>query len=120
MPFWRGTVLRITQGDVVTFNLRAVNADAPVNLTSAVFTTTIRGPGGVIRSFGNSQHTANPDQSNPLTRGKFTLALTALDTASIVARDGLEVLTKIVLPGSITIYFHGADILDVQSNEPAL
>ncbi len=111
------TRLTITQGDTVTFNLTAKNAGVAVDLTGAVFTTTIRGPGGVVRSFGNSQHTANPNQTAH--RGEFTLALSAMDTASLVVFSGLEILTKIVI-GSATVYFHGPDILTVLANVPAL
>lgn len=111
------TRLMITQGDTVTFNFTAKNAGLPVDLTGAVFTTTIRGPGGVVRTFPNGQHTANPNQTAH--KGEFTLALTALDTASLVVASGLEILTKIVI-GSATVYFHGDGILTVQANVPAL
>lgn len=111
-------MLRITQGDDVLFNLTASNAGVPIDLTGAVFTTKILGPAGLIRSFANSQHTANPVQSGA-TKGKFTLALSAADTASLLVYDGLEVLTKIVIGGS-TVYFHGAHILTVQANIPQL
>lgn len=110
-------MLRITQGDTVVFNLTAKNAGATVDLTGAVFTTTIRGPGGLIRTFANGQHTANPNQTTH--KGEFTLTLSALDTASLPVWAGLEILTKIVISAA-TVYFHGADILTVQSNEPQL
>jgi len=111
------TRLTITQGDTVTFNLTAKNAGLPVDLTGAVFTTTMRGPGGLVRTFPNGQHTANPNQTTH--KGEFTLALSAADTASLVVFSGLEVLTKIVI-GAATVYFHGPDILTVLANVPAL
>lgn len=110
-------MLKITQGDTVVFNLKAVNAGVAVDLTGAVFTTTIRGPSGVIRSFPNSQHTAAPDQT--ANRGKFTLQLSADDTSSLLVWPTLEVLTKIVIGGS-TVYFHGPGILDVQASVPQI
>lgn len=111
-------MLRITQGDEVVFNLTAVNAGSTVDLTGAVFSTSIRGPGGIIVTFPNAQHTANPDQV--LHKGQFTLALTASDTASLVVYADLEVLTKILLGGTTPIYFHGMNLLTVQANVPQL
>jgi hypothetical protein len=110
-------MLTITQGDVVTLNLTAINNGVTFDLTGAIFTTTVRGPGGVIRVFPNSQHTANPNQTTH--KGEFQLALSSADTASLVVWEGLEILTKVVI-GSAILYFHGRHLLNVLSNQPQL
>lgn len=109
-------MLKISQGDTVVFQFTAKNGmGVPVVLTGAVFTTEIRGPANVVRSFPNGQHTANPDQSaHP---GEFTLALSALDTASLALGRDQEIVTKIVIDPS-TIFFHGFNILTVLQNVP--
>lgn len=110
------TALRISQGDSVLFNLVAENgASIPFDLTGAVFTTEIRGPGGTVVSFPNSQHTANPNQIG--FTGRFTLALSAADTSSLAIGIGREIVTKVV-QGSSTIYFHGVNILTVLASVP--
>lgn len=112
-------MLRITQGDQVTFNLTARSgAGSLVDLTNAVFTTQISGQNQTIVSFPNSQHTANPDQVN--FKGQFTLALTSSDTLSLAWGSGLEIVTKILINGTAPVYFHGPSILTVLQNIPAL
>lgn len=111
-------VLRITQGDAVTFNLTAANAGVPEDLTNASFSTQIRGPGQTIVTFPNSQHTANPDQVN--FKGQFTLELSSSDTASLIPYIGLEILTTINLGGTTPVSFHGFNILTVLQNVPVL
>ena len=112
------TPLVFTQGDQVVLNLTALQSGVPVDLTSAVFSTQIRGPNQTIVTFGNSQHTANPDQTN--FKGKFTLSLSSTDTASLLPYSGLEILTQILIAGSNPIYFHGFNILTVLQNIPAI
>lgn len=118
MQLWRGTVLRITQGDgSVVFNFTAVNNSLPVDLTGATFSTQIRGPGGTIKTFPNNQHTANPNQV--ANKGKFTLTLTKEDTDALALGVGHEVLTKVTI-SSVVIYYHGPDLLTVQPNVPVI
>jgi hypothetical protein len=112
-------VLRITQGDQVTFNLTARSgAGALVDLTSATFSTQISGPNQTVVVFPNSQHTANPDQVNY--KGQFTLALSSTDTSNLAWGSGLEVLTLILVNGTTPVYFHGPSILTVLQNIPAM
>ena len=109
-------MLIITQGDTAIFNLTAKSGDNTlVDLTGAVFTSYILGPLGVVKSFANSQHVANPDQIN--NRGQFTLTLSVTDTAALAIGEHKEVITKIVI-GASTIYFHGVNILTVLPNIP--
>lgn len=110
-------MLKITQGDTVVFNLTAKNGQGALfDLTGAVFTTTIRGPAGTVREFPNGQHTAAPSQGTT-GKGKFTLTLSMVDTASLALGSGHEILTKIV-QGASTIYFHGFRILTVLQPVP--
>lgn len=118
MTVCNGTPLKITQGDNPTFNLTAESSGAPVDLTGAVFSTQIRGPGGFVNVFPNSQHTANPVQTGA-TKGKFTLALTSLNTQALMIWEGLEILTTITIGGSV-VSFHGYRILTVTAAVPGL
>ncbi len=111
-------MLRITQGDgSVVFNFTAVNNSLPVDLTGATFQTQVRGPGGTLVTFPNNQHVANPDQTT--NKGKFTLTLSAANTAAISVAEGHEVVTKITISGVI-IFFHGRDLLTVDANVPVI
>ncbi len=111
-------MLRITKGDgSVVFNFTAVNNSLPVDLTGATFSTQVRGPGGTLVTFPNSQHTANPDQTT--NKGKFTLTLTKENTDAIAVGEGHEVVTKITI-SSVVIFFHGRDLLTVDANVPVI
>jgi hypothetical protein len=111
-------VIKITQGDTAVLNLTATNGQgALVNLTGAVFTTQIKAADGTVKSFPNSQHTANPDQSGS-GKGKFTLSLTIIDTDALAVGSNHEIVTKIV-QGLSTIYYHGRNQLTVYQKTPA-
>ncbi len=115
------TVLEFTQGDTPTLNLEAnVGEDTPYDLTGAVFTSYLKSTDDTavppnILTIPNAQHTADPDQA--ANRGKFTLALTAADTALIKAASGHELVTRVVQGGN-TIYFHGRNLITVYKNTP--
>lgn len=102
----------LTQGDVATLNLKAVDVNGmAIDLSGASFTTYINGANGqAIQSFPNGQHTANPDQIN--FKGDFALALSAGDTALLGLSGHKEILTA-VLVSSTTIYFRGFNLLAV-------
>jgi hypothetical protein len=102
----------LTQGDVATLHLKAVDVNGmPVDLSGASFTTYINGENGqAVQSFLNIQHTANPDQVN--FRGDYTLALSSIDTSGLGLGSHKEVLTSVVVGGT-TIYFRGYNILGV-------
>ena len=109
-------MLKITQGDTVTFNLTAQNGNnIPFDLTGAVFTSQIKGPGGTVVVIPDAQHVANPDQ-NTYT-GKYTMALTSLNTLACDIGEDMAIITKVV-QGVSTIYFHGTNILTVLANVP--
>lgn len=109
-------MIKITQGDTATLNFTAEDGNGnPIDLTSAVFTTSVRGLQGAEISFPNSQHTANPDQIN--FRGQFSLALASSDTASIPNGINKEVVTEIVI-GATTIFYRGENILTVYLQIP--
>jgi len=108
-------VLKISQGDTAVFQLTAKSAGLPIDLTGAVFVSEIRGPGGEVKLFGNSQHTAAPNQTT--NKGQFTLSLSVNDTLSLEVGQGKELITKIV-QGANTTYFHGVNILTVLPNVP--
>lgn len=110
--------LVITQGDQVVISLQTLNSGLPVDLTGAVFTTTILGPNQTVVSFADGQHTANPDQIN--FKGWFTLALSGNNTQSLEIFTGLEVLTKVLIGGSVPNYFRGPAILSVLNSVPTL
>jgi hypothetical protein len=109
-------MIEFTQGDTATLDLTATNGNGtPVDLTAAVFTTSFRGTDGVVISFPNSQHTANPDQVN--FKGQFSLALSSADTDSVPVGKNKEIVTKIV-QGLSTIYYHGPSALNVLNKIP--
>lgn len=109
-------MLKITQGDTVVFNFTAKTAGGtPVTLTGASFQTQMKSEDGDVVTFGNSKHTANPNQVT--NKGKFTLTLTAEDSASIGEGANKDIVTKITI-GSQIIYYHGNGILTVLPQEP--
>lgn len=109
-------MLKVTQGDTITFQLTALLGNGlPYDLTGATFTTLIKGPNGIVVSFPNSQHTANPDQT--ANKGKYTLALTADNTDSLGLGINKEIITK-VTQGSNIVQFHGNGILTVLAKVP--
>lgn len=112
-----GKQITITQGDTPTLALRVVNENGTgVDLTGAVLETSMRGAIGALVTIPAAQHTIDPDQAaNP---GKFTLALTDVDTLALEAAPDKDVVTKVDLAGVIT-YVHGVDILQVLVNTPS-
>ena len=115
LPSWAATIT-ITQGDTPTLVLTAqTGSGANFDLTGASFQTQIMGLNGAIATFGNSKHTADPDQTTYT--GKYTLTLTAADTQSILAGTDREVVTK-VTQGSVVTYFHGRNLLTVLPAKP--
>jgi hypothetical protein len=110
------TPLKITRGDTVIFTLYAQDATgAAFDLTGASLQTQIRGPGGVVKTFGNSQHT--PDSDQVAHKGKFLLSLSASDTAALKQAAGLEIVTQATQGASAT-FFHGKAILTVLPSTP--
>jgi hypothetical protein len=106
----------ISQGDNAILTLIAQNGDGtPINLTGASFSTQIMGPTGTPVVFGNSQHTANPDQVD--FTGYFTLTLAQTDTANLGAGSNKEIVTLITL-NSNQVSFHGVAQLTVLYNQP--
>lgn len=102
----------LTQGDVATLQLKAVDVNAmPIDLSGATFTTSINGENGQpVQMFSNDQHTINPDQVN--FRGQFSLALSSEDTNALGLGQHKEVVTVIAI-GSTTVSFRGFNILAV-------
>lgn len=102
-----------TQGDTAVLNLTATDGNGnPINLTGASFTTYIKGPNGVISSFGNSQHAIVTAAA-----GTFILSLAALDTAACGLGANKDILTVVVV-GQSTINYRGAGILTVYPPVP--
>lgn len=110
------TGLVITQGDTPTFTFYAETGEGErIDLTGATFSTDIKGALGALVTVPNSQHTADPDQEeNP---GKFTMTMTAVQTAACSASDKKDIITKIT-QGTNVIYVHGTSILTVKANVP--
>lgn len=87
--------MKITQGDTAVLQLKATtDGTTAFDLTGAVFTTKVRGPGAVV-SFDNTKHAV---VSAPA--GTFTLTLSAADTASLSLGSAKEMLTTVVQGGS--------------------
>lgn len=105
--------IQFTQGDTAFMLLTAQDGDGnPIDISGGVFTTLIKGPGGVIVSFPNSQH-AIVDAPN----GVYSLDLSQSDTASCDIGEDKDILTQIV-QGSSAIYFRGIGILTVNPPVP--
>lgn len=117
-PAAAATVLRLTQGDDITLNLKAIagaDGDA-VDLTGAVFTTYLKGADGSSVIIDDADHTADADQvTNP---GVFTCRVS--DTKSALLKIGAkkEIVTKVVI-ASDTIFFHGIEAMAVISASPS-
>lgn len=108
--------IQFTQSDTALLQLTAQNGNGvPQDLTGADFTSSFLGLDGAVISFGNSQHTANPDQV--LHRGQFTLSLSAADTNSIPAGINKELLT-LVVQGGQQIYYRGPNLVTVFTKVP--
>jgi hypothetical protein len=106
------TGLKVTEGDALTLALRAkTGSSSYLDLTAAVFETKLVGKTG-IKTIGDSSHVKAADQvANP---GRFTLALTAAETADLKLGARKEIITK-VTQGSSVLHFHGViEILDDQ------
>lgn len=102
-----------TQGDTATLTLAAQDGNGnPINITGASFVTEIRGLGGVVVSFDNSQHTII-DAVN----GVFQLALSQSDTESCGASGNKDIVTRIT-QGSTILYYRGQGILTVLPSVP--
>lgn len=85
-----------TQGDSVMMHLTATDGlGAPQDLTGAVFTSYLNASNGLILTFDNSKHVADPDQTNK--KGQFTLRLLAADTAPINPGNNKELVCNIVI-----------------------
>lgn len=112
-----GTITRLTatRGDAANLVLYATDGAAALDLTGAVFTSYITGPGGTVVTLANAKHTADADQVT--NKGKFILALSSADTLLMKPGSEKEILTKVV-QGSSTIYFHGRKMLTVLPNGP--
>ena len=110
-----GDTVSVTQGDTPTLEFVAAVDGVPVDLTGAVFTTSVLVEDGETLTFPDGQHTAAPDQAtNP---GEFSLELTADDTNAIPVGTNKEVITKVVI-GSVTVHYVGQNLLDVLSATP--
>lgn len=108
--------INFTQGDTALLNLTAIDGNQnPIDLTGATFTTLINGSNGIVISFPNSQHTANPDQVNSM--GQYVLALSTSDTASCGLGNHKEIITQIVI-GATTVYYRGFNTLQVYPPVP--
>ena len=106
-------MIEFTQGDTALINLTATDGQGnPFNITSAVFTTFIKGSNGVIASFPNSQHTIVN-----AALGQFQLALGTGDTTNCGTGPSKEILTQIV-QGASTVYFRGPNLLTVNPPVP--
>lgn len=108
----------ITQGDTANLGLTAVDGSGnPIDLTGAAFTTYIRGANGVVLTYPNGQHTANPDQTN--FKGQYVLALANTDTQNIPFGNNKEIVTLIVI-GATQINYRAPNILTVLSPVPRM
>lgn len=104
-------MLKCTQGDDVTFTLRARTAENTyLDLTGATFSSFVRGIDGSVITIPNVNHTANPDQVNH--KGSFTLALTDTITATFGLGTDKDLITKVTIAGADT-FFHGTGVLTV-------
>lgn len=109
-------LMHITQGDFAVFYLTAVDGEGiPVDLTGATFMTKINGPNGIVVTFDNSYHIANPDQVT--NTGQFTLTLEPVDTAELGLGSHKEIITQITIGGS-PVWFRGPNILQVYAPVP--
>ena len=102
-----------TQGDTVVMTLNAADGNGnPTDITGATFTSFIRGAGGVVFSFPNSQH-AIIDAAN----GVYTLTLASADSANCGIGSNKDILTLIQI-GSTQVNFLGKGILQVNPPVP--
>lgn len=102
-------MITISQGDELTLTLTCTNHD----LTGATLTTKLKASDCTDVEIANSAHTINPNQVT--NKGKFTVNLTAADTAKLQTGEGLSIITKIVQSGK-TIHFHGIGVLNVRKS----
>jgi hypothetical protein len=92
----------LTQGDDASLVFYAYDEDGvAVDLTGATFSTTVRGSSGTV-TFVNAKHAADADQVT--NKGKFTLSLSAADTATIKAEPRKEIVVKTVQSGAAKYY----------------
>lgn len=99
-------MINITQGDALSLVLRIPDQD----LTGATLTTAFTNDDNTTLSIANGAHTIDADQS--ANTGQFSVALTALQTASL-KRGRSSIVTKVVQTG-VTRQFKGTDILAVE------
>lgn len=105
-----GTKRRITQGDALPLLFRAKHAANYHDLTGATLETRIPKNNSQDLVIPNGQHTIDPDQVT--NRGKFTVTVTAEQSAQLMASGSLSVVTKITQGGQI-IHNHGQGVLEV-------
>lgn len=98
-----------SQGDKLSLVLTCTGHD----LTGATITTIFKSTTGADVIIPAGQHTIDADQVT--NKGKFSVALTALDTAGIASGNSQSVIAKIV-QASTTIHFHGTGILTVKKS----
>ena len=104
--------IEFTQGNNAILSLIAVDENGnPVDLTGATISTQILGPNpnGPV-TFGNSQHTIDPDQNS--NRGYFILALSQANTLACGEGLNKEILSTVTI-ASIATTFRGVGILNV-------
>ena len=99
--------IEITQGDKLSITLTAPGT----TLTGATLTTVFQKADGTTLSIANASHTL-ADQSSFV--GRFQVALSATDTASLPVGPGQSFYTKVDFTTTIT-HFHGHGLLTVKS-----
>ncbi len=107
-------MINVTQGDTATLTLYAKSGVGEFHdLTGASFETKIKKTDGTFLTLANSVHTADGNQTT--NKGKFTLALSAADTAALAA-GVREIVTKVTQTPSV-VHFR-AKVLTVKKTNP--
>lgn len=103
----------MTQGDALTFQFQAIDdTDTAFDLTGASFSTSMAKTDGTLLTFGNSAHTANPDQVGH--KGEFSLFMNGTDL--LMVGNSRAIITKVTI-GQDVIQFRGS--VSVLPSSPA-
>jgi hypothetical protein len=97
----------ITQGDELSLTLTCTDHD----LTGATLTTYLPKTDGTTLTLANGVHTIDADQVT--NKGKFTVALTAAETALLKEGAYQDIITKVSQGGTIR-HYHGKGLLQVK------
>lgn len=108
--------ITITRNDAVTLTITANKDAAGHDLTGATLETRLPGAKvGEVIVIGDDAHTLGNQNTNP---GRFSVALTAAESARLRIGDNLPIITR-ATQGASVVHFHGAQTLRVLSDKLA-